>query len=145
MAAHRNSSCQAKKLVGRLVWHEVSFCGPDTVHNCELPVNQRGHVDHVFSSLSIYDQIFTTTASTSPTALQIVGSPGPISVTVLKPSPGALRKTPSTGNASQELEHQPGTGVGLPRTATASFTTSTDRGGAPPSTSRPAINVWLKP
>jgi hypothetical protein len=146
MTAH-HSPCATRQLVGHLVWHEVSFCGPDAACACELPENQQGHLDHVFESLSVYPHTFTTTASTSPAALRVVGPASPEPVTVLAPKKAALRKRSSKGSASQTLEHQTGTGVGLPHTGTVDFTTSVTKGtvALPSPANAPAINVILKP
>jgi hypothetical protein len=146
MAAHY-SSCQTKQSVGTFVTHEVRFCGPDAAHACELPENQRGHVAHTFENLSIYPVTFATTASPNPAALKVVGSASPAAVTVLAPKPRKLRKRPEKGSASQMLEHQAGTGVGLPHTATIDFATvvTSTKVALPPAPNAPAISVMLKP
>jgi hypothetical protein len=146
MAAH-HSWCRTKELVGSFTWHEVSFQGPDTARACELSENQQGRVAHTFENLSIYPVTFTTTASTSPDALKVVGSASPPPVTVPAPKKGALRRRPETRSASQMLEHQAGTGVGLPHTATVDFATTitSPKVALPPPPNAPAISVMLKP
>jgi len=146
MTAH-NPPCQDKQLVGILAWHNVSFRGPDAARACDLPENQQGHVDHVFESRSVYPQTFTTIASTSPRALRVVGPDGPPQVKVPGARRGLLRTPPSSSTASQVLEHHAGTGVGLPLTATADFTTTvTSRAVTLPlRPSQPSVSVTLKP
>lgn len=119
-----SSPCQEKQLIGHLVWHEVSFRCPSIGQLCELPENQQGVVEHIFVNGSIYPQTFSTTVSTQPTALRIIGPESPPAVKVPKCVRGPLRTKNSTGKASQTLEHLHGTGVGLPHTATADFSTT---------------------
>jgi hypothetical protein len=144
--AARQSPCKDKQLVGRLVWHEVSFQGPGA-QPCDLPENLQGRLDHVFVNGSIYPQTFTTTASTLPTALQIVGAASPPAVRVNPPRKGAFRTAPSTGSARQTLEHVARTGIGLPHTASADFVTTVTGPSGPhsPPAVQPAINVTLTP
>jgi hypothetical protein len=146
MATH-HSSCRTKQFVGSFISHEVSFCGPDAARACELPESQQGQVAHTFENLSIYPVTFATTASTNPEALKVVGSASPPAVTVLAPKPGAWRRRPEQGRASQVLEHQAGTGVGLPHTATIDFATvvTSPKVARPTAPNTPAISVMLKP
>src|ERR1700733_10061095 len=106
-----HSPCGARQVVGHLVWHGVSFQGPDTKRACDLPEKQQGKVDHVFENLSVYPMTFTTATSTSVAALRVVGSASTDPVTVLAPKKGALRTTSEKGKASQVLEHSAGTGI----------------------------------
>jgi hypothetical protein len=144
MAAHR-SWCRTRESVGSFIWHEVSFHGPADARACELPENQQGHVAHTFENLSIYPVKFTTTASTSPDALKVVGSASPPGVTVPAPKKGAFRRRPEKRGASQRLEHQAGTGVGLPHTAAVDFATTVTSTEVelPPAPNAPAISVML--
>jgi hypothetical protein len=138
--------CKVKRLVGHLVWHEVSFIGPGTTCPGNLPENGRGDVDHLFVNGSIYPQTFVTTVSTQPGALAVVGLASPPAVLVPQCTTGPIRTKPSTGTASQVLEHLPDRHVGLPHTATASFTTSVTPGWATspaPSNPGPSISVVL--
>ena len=145
--AARQSSCRTKEFVGSFMRHEVSFQGPNAARACELPENQQGNLAHTFENLSIYAVTFTTIASTSPDALKVVGSASPPAVTVLAPKPGALRRRSEKGSASQVLEHQGGTGVDLPHTATVDFATTVTnpKVALPPPPNAPAISVMLKP
>lgn len=145
--AARHSWCSTRESVGSFLWHRVSFQGPDTARACELPENQQGHVAHTFENLSIYAITFTTIASTSPDALKVVGSASPPSVTVPPPKKGALRRRPETRPASQRLEHQVGTGIGLPHAGTVDFATTVTSSevSLPPAPNAPAISVMLKP
>jgi len=119
-----NSPCEDKQAAGHLVWHKVKFHGPVAGRKCDLPENQSGTVDHEFINGSIYQQTFATSVSTQPTALRVAGPASPPPVVVTKAFKGWLRSQPTTGIAAQALEHVPATGVVLPLTATAEFTTT---------------------
>jgi hypothetical protein len=139
-----SSPCHDKQPVGHLVTHEVQFRGPGT-QSCELPEDQRGQVDHVFTNASIYPQTFTTVGSTTPGALAVAGPASPPPVRVPGVKKGPIRAKPSTGTASQDLEHVSGTGIGLPHTATAAFDTTVTApwGSCPPPATPPAVNITL--
>jgi hypothetical protein len=142
-----HSLCQTKKLtVAHLVSHRVSFRGPDAGHACDLPENHRGDVSHVFENESIYPLKCETTVSTTVAALKVVGPAGIDPVPVQGSSQGPFRARPSTGIASQVLEHNAGTGIVLPHTAAAEFTTTVTGpwGTLRPRPCQPIISVTLK-
>jgi hypothetical protein len=123
MKAH-HSPGQFEEVPGGLARHDVSFQGPDARRIRDLRENQRGHVNHVFVSQSIFPQTFETTASTQLTALKVVGPAIPQPVTIPGVPKGAFRPGSREDKASQELEHHPGTGISLPHMATAEFATT---------------------
>jgi hypothetical protein len=118
-----NKPCEDIQAAGHLVWHHVTFRGPEAGMSCHLPEGQQGVVEHEFINGSIYQQTFATMVSTMPDALQWAGSPVPPPVVVAKASKGPFRSQPTIGIATQVLEHVPGSGVVLPHTATAEFET----------------------
>ena len=123
MKAHRSPG-RFEEVPGGLAKHDVNFQGPDARRVGDLRENQRGHVYHIFVSKSIFPQIFETTASTQLTALKVVGPAIPQPVLIPGAPKGAFRPGCLQDKASQELEHHPGTGISLPRTATAEFATT---------------------
>jgi hypothetical protein len=146
MATH-SAQCHDRQAVGHLVWHEARFTGPVAGSQCELPEGQHGQLEHIFENRSIYPQVFSTTAATTPSALTIAGPSSPPPVQVPAARTGPLRKTPSKGTASQKLEHLPGTSLGLPHTGTAAFRTSVTApwGAGKPSGAQPAVSITLTP
>lgn len=141
-----NAQCHDRQTVGHLLWHEARFTGPAAGSPCELPEGLRGQVEHIFENRSIYPQVFSTTAWTMPSALTIgPSSPPPVRVPAARTGP--LRRTPSTASASQKVEHVPGTGLGLPHTGTAAFTTTVTApwGAGAPSAAEPAVSITLTP
>lgn len=122
MKAHRSPG-QFEEVPGGLAKHDVNFQGPDARRVGDLRENQRGHVNHIFVNQSIFPQIFETTASTQLTALKVVGPAIPQPVLIPGAPKGAFRPGCREDEASQDLEHHPGTGISLPHTATAEFAT----------------------
>jgi hypothetical protein len=139
-------TCVDQKTVGNLLTHEVRFNGPGAVP-CELPEQLQGQIVHEFSNLSIYPYTCVITAATQPPALTVVGPPAtpPVHVPIAKKK--LLRVTPGTGTASQRLEHVAGTGLGLPFTGSASFTTTVTApwGTCPPPATAPSVSIDLAP
>ena len=137
--------CQDKQGAGHLVWHKVTFRGPVDGQPCELPENQQGIIEHEFINGSIYQQSFATAVSTQPSALQVDGSLGPPPVVVRKAASGWKGTQPTVGVATQKFDHVAGTGLGLPHTGTAEFTTTvTPPWGIPSSPATPpTISVTL--
>jgi hypothetical protein len=139
-------SCRDKRVIGTLLTHEVQFNGPGAMP-CELPEQLQGDVSHVFTNRSIYPYWCVITAATQPTALGVVGPSSTPRVHVSKLQKKPLRAIPGTGTATQYLQHVGGTGLGLPHTGSASFTTVvTGPWGACPSAAvDPSFGITLTP
>jgi hypothetical protein len=139
-------SCQDQRVIGTLLTHEVQFNGPGAMP-CELPERLQGHISHVFTNRSIYPYSCVITAATQPQALTVVGPASTAKVHVSKAQKKPLRVIPGAGTASQQLEHLGGTGLGLPHTGSASFTTVVTGpwGACPPAAVDPSVGITLTP